>query len=78
VPAYLRDEAHQRVVVFNDKIKEIATRQNLAVSDAYTETREVIPTHPEFFSGDGFHPSDIGYEYWAKTMWPTVKSALGE
>jgi acyl-CoA thioesterase-1 len=78
VPAYLRDEAHQRVVAFNDKIKEIAARQNLTVSDAYTETREVIPSHPEFFSGDGFHPSDIGYEYWAKTMWPTVKSALGE
>ena len=78
VPAYLRDEAHKRVVAFNDKIKEIAARQNLTVSDAYTETREVIPAHPEFFSGDGFHPSDIGYEYWAKTMWPTVKSVLGE
>jgi acyl-CoA thioesterase-1 len=78
VPAYLKEEAHQRVVAFNEKIKEIAARQNLLVSDAYTETREVIPAHPEFFSGDGFHPSDIGYEYWAKTMWPTVKSALGE
>jgi acyl-CoA thioesterase-1 len=78
VPAYLKEEAHNRVVAFNEKIKEIAARQNLLVSDAYTETREVIPAHPEFFSGDGFHPSDIGYEYWAKTMWPTVKSALGE
>jgi lysophospholipase L1-like esterase len=78
VPAYLKDEAHKRVVAFNDKIQEIAARQNLIVSDAYTETREVIPAHPEFFSGDGFHPSDIGYEYWAKTMWPTVKSVLGE
>jgi acyl-CoA thioesterase I len=78
VPAYLKDEAHNRIVAFNEKIKEIAARQNLFVADAYAETREVIPTHPEFFSGDGFHPSDVGYEYWAKTMWPTVKSALGE
>jgi lysophospholipase L1-like esterase len=78
VPAFYKEEAHNRVVAFNEKIKEIAARYNLFVSDAYTETREVIPSHPEFFSPDGFHPSDIGYEYWAKTMWPTVKSALGE
>jgi lysophospholipase L1-like esterase len=76
VPAYMRDEAHNRVVIFNEKIKEIAARENLTVSDAYAETREVIPAHPEFFSADGFHPSDIGYEYWAKTMWPTVKAAI--
>ncbi len=78
VPAFYKEEAHNRVVLFNDKIREIAARQILTVADAYTETREVIPQHPEFFSQDGFHPSDIGYEYWAKTMWPTVKEALDQ
>jgi lysophospholipase L1-like esterase len=78
VPAFYKEEAHSRVVLFNDKIREIAARRNLVVADAYSETREVIPQHPEFFSQDGFHPSDIGYEYWAKTMWPTVKEALGQ
>lgn len=78
VPAFYKEEAHNRVVAFNERIREIAARENLLVSDAYGETREVIPTHPEFFSQDGFHPSDIGYEYWAKTMWPTVKEALGD
>ncbi len=76
VPSYLRDEVHTRIVSFNARIKEIAERHGAQVVDAYTTTREVIPTHPEFFSDDGFHPSDTGYEYWAKEMWPTIKSML--
>jgi acyl-CoA thioesterase-1 len=76
VPAYARDETRERVNVFNEKVHTIAERYKLTVVDIYTETHNVIPTHPEFFSEDGFHPSDAGYEYWAKTMWPTVKSAI--
>lgn len=78
VPAYARDETRARVNVFNEKVHTIAERYKLTVVDIYTETHNVIPTHPEFFSEDGFHPSDAGYEYWAKMMWPTVKIAIGE
>jgi acyl-CoA thioesterase-1 len=78
VPAYARDETRQRVQFFNEKVHAIAERYGLLVVDIYTETHNVIPTHPEFFSEDGFHPSDAGYEYWAKTMWPTVKKAISE
>jgi lysophospholipase L1-like esterase len=78
VPLYMRDEARRRIELYNDRIAEIAARHSLRVVDAFSTTHEVIPTHPEFFSSDGFHPSDIGYEYWAKTMWPTVKEAIGE
>jgi lysophospholipase L1-like esterase len=78
VPATARDETRQRVQLFNEKVYAIAERYKLMVVDIYTETHNVIPTHPEFFSEDGFHPSDAGYEYWAKTMWPTVKSAMNQ
>jgi lysophospholipase L1-like esterase len=78
VPAYARDETRARVNVFNEKVHTIAERYGLLVVDIYTETHNVIPTHPEFFSEDGFHPSDAGYEYWAKTMWPAVKAAIDE
>jgi lysophospholipase L1-like esterase len=78
VPAYARDETRQRVTIFNEKVHAIAERYGLLVVDIYTETHNVIPGHPEFFSEDGFHPSDAGYEYWAKTMWPTVKSAMNQ
>lgn len=76
VPAFMRAEAHRRITLFNERIEEIAKRHNLLIVDAYHTTHELIPSHPEFFSPDGFHPSDAGYEYWAKTMWPTVKSAM--
>jgi lysophospholipase L1-like esterase len=67
-----------RIRVFNGHISEIAKRHELLLVDTYDMSREVIPNHPEFFSPDGFHPSDEGYEYWAKMMWPTVKEAIGE
>lgn len=78
VPAAARDEIRSRVTLFNEKIHAIAERYELVVVDIYTETHRIIPTHPEFFSEDGFHPSDAGYEYWAKTMWPTLKAAISE
>ncbi len=76
VSPYLRGEVSRRVNLFNERIREIAARHGLTVFDAYAATHEVIPSHPEFFSDDGFHPSDAGYEHWAETMWPTVKAAI--
>ncbi|HEY0405250.1 MAG TPA: SGNH/GDSL hydrolase family protein [Pyrinomonadaceae bacterium] len=78
VPVSLREQSRRQVNLFNERISEIAARYQVALVDAYTETHAIMPTHPEFFSQDGFHPSDAGYEYWAKTMWPTVKAAIGE
>ena len=76
VPVSARDETRRRVQSFNEKIEAIAKKYELLIVDAYSETQAIIPTHPEFFSEDGFHPSDAGYEYWAETMWPTVKVAI--
>jgi lysophospholipase L1-like esterase len=78
VPAFARAEAARRIARFNERLAEIAARHNVTVVDAYTMSRDIIPAHPEFFSYDGFHPSDEGYEYWAKMLWPTVKTAIGE
>ena len=78
VPVFLHDQVQARIRVFNEHISEIAKRHELLLVDTYDMSREVIPNHPEFFSPDGFHPSDEGYEYWAKMMWPTVKEAIGE
>lgn len=78
VPANLREQTRGQINLFNERIGEIAKRYNVSLVDAYTETHAVMPSHPEFFSDDGFHPSDAGYEYWAKTMWPAVKAAIDE
>jgi lysophospholipase L1-like esterase len=78
VPAFLRGEARRRINLFNARIAAAAARHGLAHVDAYTKSHALIPEHPEFFSPDGFHPSEEGYEFWAFEMWPTVKSAIGE
>ena len=77
VPPFLRDEARRRIEAFNLRIAATARGHGLALADAFRFSHEVVPTHPEFFSPDGFHPSDEGYEFWAVKMWPTVKEALG-
>lgn len=77
VPAFMRDEARRRILLFNERLAEAAARHHLHLADTFEKSAAVIPTHPEFFSPDGFHPSDEGYEFWAFEMWPTVKRALG-
>lgn len=77
VPAFLHEEARRRLVLFNERIADAAARHRMHLADSFEKSAAVIPTHPEFFSPDGFHPSDEGYEFWAFEMWPTVKRALG-
>jgi len=77
VPAFLRGAARRRLILYNERIAGAAARHGLHLADSFEKSAAVIPTHPEFFSPDGFHPSDEGYEFWAFEMWPTVKQALG-
>ncbi len=78
IPEIIRGEYQRLIVEFNRKLEEIARRHGVTVFDVYTITREQLPAHPEFFSADGFHPSDEGYELWAEKMWPTIARAIGE
>jgi lysophospholipase L1-like esterase len=76
VPAFMREEVSRRIAAFNGKIEEIAARHALHVADAHSLSREVLRARPDFFSADGFHPSDSGYEFWAEAMWPVVEGAV--
>ena len=77
IPATMRGEYHQRIVEFNRRLAEIAAAHGAIVFDVYSVTHEQLPSHPEYFSGDGFHPSDQGYELWAERMWPTIANTIG-
>jgi acyl-CoA thioesterase-1 len=77
VPAFLREEARRRILLFNGRIADAAGRHRLHLADSFEKSAAVISAHAEFFSPDGFHPSDEGYEFWAFEMWPVVKHALG-
>jgi lysophospholipase L1-like esterase len=77
LPSSLRSEYHEQIVTYNQRLEEIANRHGVTVFDIYSVTTRELPSHPEYFSRDGFHPSDAGYELWALEMWPTVARAVG-
>lgn len=77
IPVAMRSEYQQQIARFNERLEEIAKRHEVTVFDIYSITRRDLPSHPEYFSADGFHPSDDGYELWATEMWPTVARVIG-
>jgi lysophospholipase L1-like esterase len=76
VPPRSRPGVARRVAAFNRAIDAVARRHDLRVFDLCRLSQELVPGHPEYFSGDGFHPSDKGYEIWAEHLWPIVQGAL--
>ena len=77
IPPSMRQEYHQEIVDFNQKLGEIASRHQVSLFDIYAVTHEQLASHPEFFSADGFHPSDEGYQFWAEQMWPVMALTIG-
>lgn len=77
IPPTLRSEYQQRIIEFNRKLEEIANRHGVVVFDVFGITHQQLAQHPEYFSADGFHPSDPGYELWAEQMWPTIARVIG-
>lgn len=77
IPVSMRNQYQQQIIQFNKKLEEIAAHHGVTVFDVYTVTTQELPSHPEYFSNDGFHPSDEGYELWAEKMWPTLAGAIG-
>lgn len=77
IPASMRAEYQRQIERFNERLEEIARRHEVTIFDIFTITRRELPSHPEYFSSDGFHPSDEGYELWAEQMWPTFAGVIG-
>jgi acyl-CoA thioesterase-1 len=76
VPAAWRAELDGRVRKVNAGLQALCQDIGATVFDLYALSRSEIPRHPEYFSFDGYHPSDEGYDRWATTMWPVVRTAL--
>lgn len=76
IPSVMRSTYQQQIDQFCKRLEEIANRHGVKVFDIYSITKDELPSHPEYFSNDGFHPSDEGYELWATHMWPTVEQIL--
>lgn len=77
IPVSFRPQYQRQIINFNQKLEELARKHGVVVFDIFSITREELPDHPEYFSSDGFHPSDLGYQLWADKMWPTVAQTVG-
>jgi acyl-CoA thioesterase I len=77
IPSSMRSEYQRQIDEFGKRLEEIANKHGVTIFDVYTITKRELPEHPEYFSADGFHPSDQGYELWASQMWPTLAQAIG-
>jgi len=78
IPDSMRSTYQRQIDQFCKRLVEIAERHGVTIFDIYTITKDELPSHPEYFSNDGFHPSDEGYELWATHMWPTLARVIGE
>jgi acyl-CoA thioesterase-1 len=77
VPPSMRQQSQATIERFNYRLQQIAEAKGVTVFDVYGVTHQELPNHPEYFSADGFHPSDAGYQLWAVRMWPVVATDLG-
>ena len=78
IPGPMRNEYQQQIIQYSQRLEEIAARHGVVVFDIYSVTSRELASHPEYFSSDGFHPSDAGYELWADQMWPSLEKVIGE
>src|SRR6185503_5532697 len=77
IPSVMRSEYQRQIIQFSRRLEEIANQYGVTIFDIYSITKDELPSHPEYFSNDGFHPSDEGYELWATQMWPTIAGTIG-
>ena len=78
IPGPMRSGYQQEIIRFNARLEQVAKRHGVTIFDMYAISKDELPLHPEYFSSDGFHPSDKGYELWATQMWPTVARVIGD
>jgi hypothetical protein len=72
----LTRQVSRQIVTFNQRLEAIANRHGATIFDIFSITTRELPSHPEYFSPDGFHPSDQGYEMCAVQMWPVIERVL--
>ncbi len=58
---------------WNASIATIAARYSVTLVDLFSHESQ-LTAHPEYISGDGFHPSPAGYVQLSNYFWDAIKS----
>jgi len=65
----------ERIQRLNHYFSVFAVYPNITVVNTHGLSRAALPGREELFSPDGFHPSDAGYDEWARLLWGELESA---
>jgi lysophospholipase L1-like esterase len=78
LPIFSRFSKPQKVATlaaiqrWNASMASIARRYNVDIVDLMAQA-SLLTSHPEYISGDGFHPSAAGYVQLANLFWQSIK-----
>jgi lysophospholipase L1-like esterase len=78
LPAFSNETAMQKTQMivaiqhWNKEIALLAKQYSVALVDLFSQGSQ-ITAHPEFISGDGFHPSPSGYVQLANYFWRVIE-----
>src|SRR5215469_18397300 len=82
LPAFSNDSPAQKAQMvkaiqrWDQEIAFLAKRYSVALVDLFSQGSQ-ITAHPEYISGDGFHPSAAGYVQLADYFWRVIASEGG-
>jgi lysophospholipase L1-like esterase len=65
-------ETQREIQRWNAGIATLAARYRVTLVDLYSHGSQ-LTTHPEYISGDGFHPSASGYVQLANLFWEAIR-----
>lgn len=67
-----KTQTQEAIKQWNQGISQIAARYGVAIVDLFQDGSE-ITAHPDYISGDGFHPSAQGYVRLAQLFWQVIQ-----
>jgi lysophospholipase L1-like esterase len=67
-----KTQMRQAIVQWNAGIATLAAHYGVTLVDLFGQ-RSQLTAHPEYISGDGFHPSSLGYAQLANLFWQAIQ-----
>ncbi len=80
LPAFANETPAQKTQMivaiqqWNKEIAQLAKKYGVALVDLFSQGSQ-ITAHPEYISGDGFHPSPSGYVQLANYFWRVIEGS---